>query len=50
MDAMSVGGNYSIDNDLAGNNERSTIAVGATHSGLLPATTVGVTYAQTTRE
>ena len=51
MDAISVGGNYSIDNNgKAGNNERSTIAVGATHSGLLPGTTVGITYAQTTRE
>ena len=29
MDAISVGGNYSIDNNgLTGNNERSTIAVG----------------------
>ena len=51
MDAISVGGNYSVDNNgMAGNNERSTIAVGATHSGLLAGTTVGITYALTTRE
>lgn len=51
MDAISVGGNYSVDNTgMAGNNERTTIAVGATHSGLVPGTTLGITYALTTRE
>jgi len=49
MDSISVGGNYSVDNNgLAGNNERSTITVGATY-GMGPMT-YGVTYAMTTRE
>ena len=49
MDAISVGGNYSSDNNgKSGSNDRTTWVVGATYS--MGPMTYGVTYANTSRE
>ena len=49
MDAISVGGNYSVDNNgKSGSYDRTTWVVGATY-GMGPMT-YGVTYANTSRE
>ena len=51
MDAITVGGNYSVDNKgKASNGDRTTVAVGATHAGLIPGVSVGIRYALTTTE
>ena len=50
MAGITIGGNYSVDNNgKAGNNERTTLAVGATYSGMGPLT-YGIRYGVTTRE
>ena len=51
MMGVTVSGNYAVDDRGRSNNgDLSSVAVGATYSGLLPGTTVGVTYGSTDDE